>query len=146
MNIFKKRDLRPAPRIVCGIEVKKQPTLAYIKAAERTSGLVMELLDDAFPGKTPKEIIIYLTELTPEKLREVAGRLLYALPQKALAILREIVGAADNPAWDNLTPFEHSEVIKAFWELNDLSAFFMNVRSALPQTVRAGKQTDGLNG
>ena len=146
MNIFTKRNcLRPKPRTVYGIEIKKQPTLAYIEAADRTSGMMMELLDSAFPGMTPKQIVEYLTTITAEQLKELCGRLLSSLPEKTLQILREIVGAQDNPVWDKLTPYEHSEVIKAFWEMNDLSAFFTNARSVIAKLQQQKTQNIGSN-
>ena len=144
MNLFARKKIRPKPMMVYGIEVKKQPTLAYIEATERISGLLMELLDAAFPGMTPSQVLEFLTKLDTASFKELAGRLMTALPRATLQILREIVGAQDTPAWDSLTPFEHSEVVKAFWELNDLSAFFMNARSVLQQAVTKPQDT-GLN-
>lgn len=148
MNLFAKKAgyiVRPKPRLVHGIEVKKQPTLAYIEATERTAGLMMELLDNAFPGMTPGQVIDYLTGISTAELKELGGRLLSALPRTALGVLREIVGAQDNPVWEQLTPFEHSEVIKAFWELNDLSAFFMNARNVMVRSL-PDRTSTGLNG
>lgn len=147
MNFFKRKthELRPKPRTLYGIEVKKQPTLAYIEAMKRMGGLALELVEEAFPSMTPGEVVTYLTTLTTEQFKEISGRLLSVLPEKALAIMREIVGAQDNPAWETLTPYEHSEIIKAFWELNDLSAFFMNARSVMRQMVQQAPNT-GLNG
>lgn len=143
MNIFKKPNIRPKTRVVFGIEIRKQPTLAYIEATERMSGALMELLDAAFPGMAPGDIVKHLTDLSSEQLKGIGQRLLSALPRKALQIMREIVGAQDNPVWDDLTPYEHSEVFKAFWELNDLSAFFTNARSAIAQSLQRTKT--GLN-
>lgn len=148
MNLFrgKLHNVRPKPCLVYGIEVKKQPTLAYIEAMERMGGIALELVEEAFPGMKPLEVVAYLTTLTVEQFKEIAARLFAVLPKKALAIMREIVGAQGNPAWDTLTPFEHSEVIKAFWELNDLTAFFTNARSVIRMMAQAQTRSTGLNG
>jgi|BioPla2DNA2_1021312.scaffolds.fasta_scaffold89690_2 hypothetical protein len=147
MNLLNRKTrniLRPRPRMVYGIEIKKQPTLAYIEATERTAGLMTELLDSAFPGMTPGQIVEYLTTITTEQLKELGARLLSVLPRKTLQILREIVGAQDNPVWDELSPYEHSEVMKAFWEMNDLSAFFTNARNIIAKSLKPPQNT-GLN-
>lgn len=147
MNFFNRKahEVRPKPRTLYGIEIKKQPTLAYIEAMKRMGGFAMELVGEAFPGMTPGEVVTHLTTLTTEQFKAILGRLLSVLPGKALAILREIVGAQNNPAWETLTPYEHSEIIKAFWELNDLSAFFTNARNVMRQMAQQAPNT-GLNG
>lgn len=148
MNLFARKAghvLRPKPQVLHGIEIKKQPTLAYIEATERTAGLLTELLDEAFPGMTPGQVVDHLTSLTAAQFKELAGRLMSIVPRKALAIMRDIVGARDNPAWDALTPFEHSEVLRVFWAMNDLSAFFTNARSVIEHLRRQTPDT-GLNG
>ena len=143
--MFKRNNLRPQPRALHGIEVKKQPTLAYLEAVERTSGLLMECLDEIFPGKQPGQVLDDLINMDAEGFKALASRALAVIPRKALTILREIVGAKDNPAWESLTPYEHSEVIKAFWELNDLSAFFQNARGIIAAQAQKRQSTD-LNG
>ena len=140
-----KWNLRPQPRTVHGIEVKKQPTLAYIEAIERSSGLMMECLDELFPGMKPAQVLDELIKLDTEAFKALWGRALAVVPRKALAILGEVVGAKDKPLWEGLTPYEHSEVIKAFWELNDLSAFFQNARGIIA-TQTSKRQSTGLNG
>ena len=130
------RTMRPKPRTLYGIEVKKQPTLYYIEAMERSGRLVYDLLDDAFPGKNPKEILKYLTKLDTESFKELAARLMWAVPKQAVKLLREVIGA-DEAAWNQLTPYEMSEVLKAFWALNDLNGFFTNARTLL-QRAAAG--------
>lgn len=136
---------RPRAQVVHGIEIKKQPVGRYFEVMDRVGGIVMELLGAAFPGQTPKQILEELTRLTPEGLKAMAARLFGLLPRKLVEILREIVGAQDNPAWDELTPAEMTAVVKAFWQLNDLTDFFTSARSAAQQLLRKPTADTGSN-
>jgi len=136
---------RPRAQVVHGIEIKKQPVGRYFEVMDRVGGIVMELLGAAFPGQTPKQILEELTRLTPEGLKAMAARLFGLLPRKLVEILREIVGAQDNPAWEQLTPGEMTAVVKAFWQLNDLTDFFTSARSAAQQLLRKPTADTGSN-
>lgn len=127
---------RPKPQIMHGIEIKKQPVGRYFEVLDQTGSLVMELLDTAFPGMAPKDILDLLTKVDTAGLRDILIRVAGELPRKLVSLLRSIVGADDNPNWDALTPAEMTAVCKAFWELNDLTDFFGNARSAVQHLVR----------
>jgi len=137
LKFSKALSVRPKPRTVHGIEIRKQPTLAYIEAVERSSGLLLECAQEIFPGMKPKEMLEELIKLNEEGFRDILSRALSAIPRKALEILREIVGAPEE-AWNQLSPFEHAEVIRAFWELNDLSGFFQIARSVAESRMKTG--------
>lgn len=138
---------RPRPQMVHGIEIKKQPVGRYFEVMDRAGGMVGELLGAAFPDQTPRQILEDLTKLTPDGLKALAMRLFGLLPRKLVEILREIVGAQDNPAWDELTPAEMTAVVKAFWQLNDMTDFFTNARSATQQLLKQKQTADtGSNG
>lgn len=137
LNFTRPRLIRPKARTVHGIEIKKQPTLAYIEAVERRSGLLMECLHEIFPGKQPGDVLKELMHLTNDSFQALFTRALSVLPRKALTILREIVGA-DQGVWNSLSPTEHMDVIKAFWELNDLSAFFQSARGLVANKLKTG--------
>lgn len=136
---------RPRAQVIHGIEIKKQPVGRYFEVMDRAGGIVVELLEAAFPGQTPRSILEDLTRMTPEGLKALAVRLFGLLPRKLVEILREIVGAQDNPAWDELTPAEMTQVVKAFWQLNDLTDFFMSARSAAQQLLKQKTADTGSN-
>ena len=137
---------RPKSQVVYGIELKKQPVGRYFEVLDQTGNIVAELLDAAFPGLTPSQILDTLSKVTSEELKAIFVRLMGALPRKLVAILRSIVGADENPAWDELTPAEMTQVCKAFWALNDLNDFFVNARSAVQQLVRQQKAKTASTG
>lgn len=143
MQIFaKKHEIRPRPRIVHGIEIKKLPTLAYVKVMERTGGLFLELLGLVFPGKTPGAVIGYLASVDSQQFKELLAKLFSHAPFKLLQVLREIVGAQENPIWDDLTPAEHMRVVKAFWEMNDLTDFLKSAQSLASKILARKDMTD----
>lgn len=131
---FKENTVRiskPKPFMLHGVVIAKQPVGRYFEVMDRTGGIMMELLDAAFPGQTPKQVLESLTNFTTSDLRTTLTRVAGVLPRKFVEILREIVGATDNSAWDELTPTEMTEVVKKFWEVNDLSSFFKNAQEAI---------------
>lgn len=127
---------RPKPQIMHGIEIKKQPVGRYFEVLDQTGALVMDLLDTAFPGMAPREILDLMTKVDTAGLRSILIRVAGEVPRKLVSLLRSILGAEGNPNWEQLTPAEMTAVCKAFWELNDLSGFFGNARSAVQHLVR----------
>ena len=140
INPFKKANTvqiaRPKPQTVHGIEIRKQPVGRYFEVLDQTGAIVSELLDAAFPGMTPGEILTMLTKVTSPELKGIFVRVMGELPRKLVAVLRSIVGADGNPAWEELTPAEMARVCKAFWALNDMTDFFETARSAAQQLIR----------
>ena len=126
---------RPRPQVLHGIEIKKQPVGRYFEVMDSAGAIVMDLLEAAFPGQQPRQIIENLTKIDAEQLRALMIRLMGQLPRQLVQILRGIVGADDNPAWDELTPAEMAQVCKRFWEVNDMTDFFANARSAYQQML-----------
>lgn len=135
---------RPKPQIMYGIEIRKQPVGRYFEVLDQTGAIVSELLDAAFPGMTPGEILTMLTKVTNAELKGIFVRVMGELPRKLVAVLRSIVGADDNPAWDELTPAEMAQVCEAFWAMNDMTDFFKIARSALQQLIRQQTKTDSI--
>ena len=119
------------------------PVGRYLDVMQRLGGVLADLLDAAFPGQTPGQIIEGLTALTPSQFREIAIRLLGVLPEQALIIVCAILDADLRLVKDRVTPNELLEVWTAFWQMNDLSAFFQNARKALPAALGAKKAAPG---
>lgn len=142
------RIARPRTETLHGIQILKQPVGRYFEVLDRTGSLLMDLLEAAFPGQTPGEILDGLTRIDSAQLRSLAIRLMGQLPRTLVALLGDIVGARENPAWEQLTPAEMLAVVKRFWEANDLSDFFGNARSMLQRMLlqQATPPDSGFNG
>ena len=140
------RTARPKVRVVHGIEIKKMPVGRYFEVMEQMGSILTDLLDAAFPGKKPAEVVQLLTALTTDEFRAMAIRLLGILPAKLLAIMCAVMGADDKAVRDTLSPAELMRVWKAFWEMNDLTDFFMSVRSSVLQMLGTMKGNTGSSG
>lgn len=136
----------PASKTVHGIEVKKMPVGKYLDASERMGSIVMDLIDEVFPGKTPGEILQSITTISAVELRALFMRLLSIAPQKLLAVMAAILDVDVAVLRDDLSPAELMRVWKAFWGINDLTDFFTNVRSIVLPMMRTGTKNTGSSG
>lgn len=134
---------RPRVKEIHGIKIQKMSVGRYLDVMQGMGGILADLLDAAFPGKTPGQIIQDLTILKPSEFRDIAVRLLAVLPDEALHIVCSILGAEVKFVREQLTPNELMEVWAAFWEMNDLSSFFLSVRKALPAALSTAKPNPG---
>ena len=134
---------RPRTREIHGVTIKKMPVGRYLDVMQGMGGILADLLDAAFPGKTPGQIIQDLTVLKPSEFRDIAVRLLAVLPDEALRIISSILGADLKFVREQLTPNELIQVWAAFWEMNDLSSFFQSVRKVLPAALSTAKPQPG---
>lgn len=123
--------------------IQKMPVGRYLDVMQGMGSILADLLDAAFPGKTPGQIIQDLTVLKPSEFRDIAIRVLAVLPDEALRLVCSILGAEVQYVRDKLTPTELIEVWAAFWEMNDLSGFFQSVRKALPAALSTAKPKPG---
>ncbi len=134
---------RPKAREMHGVKIQKMPVGRYLDVMQGMGGILADLLDVAFPGKTPGQIIQDLTIIKPSEFRDIAVRLLAVLPDEALRIISSILGVELKHVREQLTPNELMEVWAAFWEMNDLSSFFLSVRKALPAVLSTAKPKPG---
>ncbi|MDD4292164.1 MAG: hypothetical protein PHX51_08050 [Clostridia bacterium] len=127
ISITRRKDV-----VIHGVTVKKAVIGRYLDITKRVPGVVMELLDAAFPGQKPAEALDSLLNASKDgaEFRSLITRVLAILPEKAIDIASELMGADATFIKENLMPAEFAEVFKAFWELNDYTDFFLNVRKA----------------
>lgn len=122
---------RPQRMRVHGVLIEKAPIGRYLDLTRRLPNVVMELLDAAFPGQKPAEILACLSKTDENSLRDMLSRLLVVLPDKLVEILCAVMGADERFVREKLTPAELMDVWICFWKLNDYSDFFGNARKAL---------------
>lgn len=134
---------RPKAREMHGVRIEKMPIGRYLDVMQGMGGILADLLDAAFPGKTPGQVIQDLTILKPAEFREIAVRLLAVLPDQLLKTVCAILGADLKHVRERLSPSELMQVWSAFWEMNDLTDFFVRVRKALPAALSTTKTPPG---
>lgn len=130
----------PDVKAVHGIKIIKQPVGRYAQIMERMGGAVLELLEAAFPGQKPGDILTSLTKITSADFRGLILRVMTAVPDKLIEITSAILGAERSEV-EALSPAELMRVWKAFWDLNDLTYFFTNAREAALKALPRMKPT-----
>lgn len=128
-----------------GVKIKKLPVAKYLKVLEAIDDLPALLVGKAFDGQNVKDVAAYLLSLDQPQLIALIGRLLTIVPEQLCRVLSELLDIPrerlleDTP--DALGLNEMTQVILAFWEMNDLSDFFATVRRVIKPSPRA--QTTG---
>ena len=140
----------PKSKTLYGVEIKKVPIGRYLDVLEGNEGLPAELLEKLFPGKDIQNVLDFFIRLDKDGLSEFLSRALTVLPRELLRLLSELYDIdegrlLDSRCADPITPFELTEIIKSFWELNDMSAFFKTVLAVIPGLTARKTGSSGLS-
>jgi hypothetical protein len=145
-NLIKSIDAAlPVETVVHGVIIKEQPTRAYLETVRRMGGMLIEILDTAFPNQTPGQVFTEFLVMTPDGFRDMTARLLTVVPEKTLAILASIMGTTLEHLRDDLSPTKVAQVCVEFWKVNDLKDFFQIVRGNLAPLLSTLKQNGGFS-
>lgn len=129
---FKKNDAStasiPLEKTIYGVTIKKLPNGAYIRALNTFQNLPEILLEGCFPGMKADKIIEELQALDSDKLLVMAGKLIQVIPEQFLKLVSDLLDIPFEKLMDELSPNETIEILQAFWEKNDLSAFFERLK------------------
>ena len=133
----KKNPSLPTEKVVHGITVKKLPIGQYLKANEDLADLFCTLLAKTFPTQTLQEVYetFFLDPSDGKAVQSALEKCIVHMPQAFLTWVCNLLNADWHDVVETLTPFELSEVLWALWEVNDYTAFFLNVRR-LSNTLR----------
>ena len=130
----------PQGHYVHGVRIEKLPIGRYLKAMAAVQNLPELILKGCFPGMKPEEVMAQLNALDEELVYQLMGRLLKVAPEQILLLISELIQVDFNKLLNELTPKELWDVLKAFWELNDMDSFFREAKAALK-----GKTLPGFN-
>ena len=126
---------RPKEQILYGIAIRKMSVGHYLDALAALSEVSGELIELIFAGRTPKQTLLAIREMTAVELKTELARLLFAAPEILLKGLSVILGCEEKKLRDELSPAELSEVLLAFWQVNDLTDFFGRARLLLTRAM-----------
>ncbi len=131
-----------------GIEIKKVPIGRYLDMTKRMPLLLYEALDEAFPLMTPLEVLNALSdmEVGTQKAHETLRKLFQVVPLKIVEALCEILDTDKEYVMKHLTPHAFTQVLLAFWEMNDYTDFFLNVQKICNLTGMKKTNTGSKNG
>jgi len=128
----------PQESTLHGVRIKKLPIGRYLKAIQTIKNLPELLLKSCFPGQKPDQVLGSLKELNEDTLYQMVGQLIQVAPEQFLRLVAELIEADYDHIVDNLTPKELFEVLKAFWEVNDTTDFFAQIKALFaPKTAEA---------
>jgi hypothetical protein len=132
-SIFKKnKDAAPLsiPQVktVHGVEIRKLPNGAYLKALNAIQDMPEVILKGCFPGMDPDDILEEFKNISVDMIPVLAGKLLANVPEQFLKFLSELTEIPYERLMNELTPKETMDVLDAMWELNDLTDFFKKLK------------------
>lgn len=130
----------PQSHYVHGVKIKKLPIGRYLKAIAAVQNLPEIVLKGCFPGMKPEEVMAQLNGLDEDMIYQLMGRLLKVAPEQIILLIAELIQVDFNKILNELSPKELWDILKAFWEVNDLDSFFCEAKAALK-----GKSFPGFN-
>ena len=125
----------PKGKIVHGIEIKKVPVGKYLSAMRELEDLPGKIISDLFPGKSLDAIMSTFSEATDDTVINLAMTLLRVAPEHAIDALAVILSLDGDRIRNELTPKELCDVVRAFWELNDMTDFFGDVSGLIKKLL-----------
>lgn len=114
-----------------GITIKKLPNGQYFKALAAIENLPEIILKQCFPNMKPHEVLEQLKTVNEDMIFSMISRLLRVVPEQFLRLIAELIDAEYEYLRDELSPKETFDVLKAFWEVNDYSDFFADIKKMM---------------
>lgn len=104
-----------------GVEIKKMPCGKYFEALQTLKDLpedfIKELSDNGQDFK--------LSEMfTIENIMNLVAKLMIITPKFLFSFLSKLLDIDEKILKDKLSPTELIEIVKKFWEINELESFF----------------------
>lgn len=127
----------PQDKIIHGFTIRKVPMGEYIKALQDMQQIPDTLLNDYLGGLDLTDIILTFGGGDNSEILSMLANILIKSPEPLVKILCQIVRIDPEEAMQRLTPAEMVDVVKAFWELNDMTNFFKVVRGAVKKQLLA---------
>lgn len=132
----------PDDGILHGIKIQKLPIGRYLKALNTVRNLPELLLKECFPGMKPDEVLAKMKQLDEDSLYDILGRLVQVVPEQFFRLIAELV-ETDYETVIALTPKELFDVLYAFWQINDMTDFFAQIKSLVVRINPLQKVSSG---
>ena len=123
----------PLQKTMYGVAVTKLNVGRFLQVLQAAESLPSMLLEKLFPEQSAEEILGYFKTINKKGLLDLITRLLVIAPKELCVLLSSFLSIPaerllDPECKDGLRPSELAEILVAFYEANDLSDFFGNVR------------------
>lgn len=149
---FKDKSIKmslPRCRELYGVKIVKLPIARYVSALSTMENLPHIIASELLPEtESIEELLEKLTAADSETIETVTVKLITTIPKELCRLLSELLDIPEERLLDKncknpLLPNELAEIITAFWEVNDMSDFFGNVRK-LKKRLTARNQTANI--
>lgn len=118
-----------------GVTIRKLPIAKYIAVLREVNDLPSLLLGELFPeGSNLNDSLERLQNIDRSTTLALIGRLLKIVPEEFCKVLSQLLDISEERLLDvncenPLSLSELTEIIEAFWKVNDMSDFLMTVQS-----------------
>lgn len=118
----------PKAKTIYGVEIEKKPCGKYFEALQTLKDLPEDFIKELSDNGQDFE----LSEMfTVENIMTLITRLLIILPDFTFNFLSKLMEIDRDVLENQLTPKEVLDIIKEFWEINELESFFDQVKPIL---------------
>lgn len=118
-----------------GVTIRKLPIAKYIAVLREVNDLPSLLLGELFPeGSNLNDSLERFQNIDRSTTLALIGRLLKIVPEEFCKVLSQLLDISEERLLDvncenPLSLSELTEIIEAFWKVNDMSDFLMTVQS-----------------
>ena len=118
----------PKEKKIHGVEIVKMPCGKYFNALQTLKDLPEDFIKEL--SQDGEEFV--LSEMFEmENIMKLVTRLIIILPDFTVRFLSELIGIEEDKIKNELTPKELVDVVKAFWEINELESFFDQMKTIM---------------
>lgn len=115
-----------------GVEIKKMPCGKYFEALQTLKDLPEDFVKELFEDKQD----ITLSEmLTVENIMNLVTKLMIIAPKFLFSFLSKLLDIDEKILKDTLGPTELLEIVKKFWEINNLESFFDQMKPIIQKAT-----------
>lgn len=115
-----------------GVEIKKMPCGKYFEALQT----LKDLPEDFIKELSDKGQDFKLSEMfTIENIMNLVAKLMIIAPKFLFSFLSKLLNIDEETLSDVLSPKELLEIVKKFWEINELESFFNQMKPIIQGTT-----------
>lgn len=118
----------PKSKTIHGVEVRKMPCGKYFEALQT----LKDLPEDFIKELSDNEQDFKLSEMfAVENIMDLVVKLIIILPDFTFRFLSKLMDIDEDKLRNEITPKELLDIVKEFWELNELESFFEQMKPVL---------------
>lgn len=115
-----------------GVEIKKMPCGKYFEALQTLKDLPEDFVKELFEDKQDMTLS---KMLTVENIMNLVTKLMIIAPKFLFSFLSKLLDIDGEILKDKLSPTELLEILKKFWEINNLESFFDQMKPIIQKAT-----------